>query len=282
MSSNAIVTMNFISLFNNIKSFIFSKHFLKHFGYIIIFHLCAIFFTILYLNFATNHGEKIAVPNLVGLSAEVAKQKLEDLGLEYQILDSVYDAKSPLFKKPEGTVYEQLVEPTFSSLIFVKSNRVIGLRLTKKNELIEMPSLIHKQVQFAQSILEGRGLRYVIKYRASSEENGSVIEQLYKDQRIKDGVRISVGAVIILIVGQNDMGEPINTPNLVGLYRDEAINILDTMGITSYNIICPDCFTFEDSISAIIYSQTPEYIEGATVLKSTQFTITMQKNPLEE
>ena len=54
------------------------------------------------------------------------------------------------------------------------------------------------------------------------------------------------------------------------------------MGITSYNIICPDCLTHEDSISAIIISQTPEFIEGATVLKSTQFTISMQKNPLEE
>lgn len=274
--------MNFISLLSQIKIFILSKHFLKHFGLVILFHLFAIFFTIIYLNFATNHGEKIAVPNLVGLSAEEAKQKLEDLGLEYQILDSVYDAKSPLFKKPAGTVYEQLVEPTFSSLIFVKSNRVVGLRLTKKTELIEMPSLIHKQIQFAQSILEGRGLRYAIKYRASSEENGSIIEQLYKGQRIKDGMRISIGAVITLIVGQNDIGEPVNAPNLIGLFRDEALYILDTMGITSYNIICPDCITHEDSISAIIISQTPEYIEGATVLKSTQFTISMQKNPGEE
>jgi eukaryotic-like serine/threonine-protein kinase len=274
--------MKFISLLAQIKIFILSKHFLKHFGLVIIFHLLAIFFTIIYLDFATNHGERIAVPNLVGLSAEEAKQKLEDLGLEYQILDSVYDAKSPIFKKPAGTVYEQLVEPTFSSLIFVKSNRLVGLRLTKKTELIEMPSLMHKQVQFAQSILEGRGLRYAIKYRASGEENGSVIEQLYKGQRIKDGMRISIGSVITLIVGQNDLGEPVNAPNLIGLFRDEAIYILDTTGITSYNIICPDCLTHEDSISAIIISQTPEYIEGATVLKSTQFTISMQKNPVIE
>ena len=84
------------------------------------------------MNFATNHGEKIAVPNLVGLSAEVAKQKLEDLGLEYQILDSVYDAKSPLFKKPEGTVYEQLVEPTFSSLIFVVHLKLVNSKSDMK------------------------------------------------------------------------------------------------------------------------------------------------------
>ena len=77
-------------------------------------------------------------------------------------------------------------------------------------------------------------------------------------------------------MGQNDNENPIDAPNLVGLTMDQALHVLDTMGITSYNIICPDCFTYEDSTSAIIFSQTPEYIEGATVLKSTQFTITMQ------
>ena len=55
--------MKFISLFLQIKIFVLSKHFLKHFGLVILFHLFAIFFTIIYLDFATNHGEKIAVPN---------------------------------------------------------------------------------------------------------------------------------------------------------------------------------------------------------------------------
>jgi eukaryotic-like serine/threonine-protein kinase len=269
--------MKFVTLFLQIKSFILSKYFIKHIGLVILFYLFFIFAAIIYLNLVTSHGEKIIVPNLVGLSSEEAKSKIEALGLQYEILDSIYDPKSPLFSKPSGTVYEQLVEPTITSLIFVKSNRVIGLRLTKKSDLVEMPSLIHKQIQFAQSILEGRGLRFRIQYRPSNEENGSVIEQLYKGNRVKDGARISIGSVITLIVGQNDLGDPVYTPNLVGLFRDEALYILDTLGIMSYNVICPDCFTREDSTSAVIFSQTPEYIEGATVLKSTQFTITMQK-----
>lgn len=271
--------MSFFTLLYQIKSFLLSQYFLKHIGLVILFYLFFIFATIIYLNLATSHGEKIAVPNLVGLSSEEAKSKIVSLGLQYEILDSIYDPKSPLFGKPLGTVYEQLVEPTFSSLIFVKSNRIIGLRLTKKSELVEMPSLVHKQIQFAQSILEGRGLRYRIQYRPSSEENGSVIEQLYKGNRLRDGASIPVGTVITLIVGQNDLGEPINTPNLVGLFRDEALYILDTLGIMSYNVICTDCFTREDSLTALIFSQSPEFIMGATVLKSTQFTITMEKYP---
>ena len=263
--------MNFKSLLYQIKIFIFSKHFLKHLGLIFLFYLIVVFSTILYLNISTNHGQKIAVPNLVGLSASEAKKKLEDLGLKYAIIDSVYDPD-----KPEGTVHSQLIEPTYKTSTYVKSNRIIGLRLTKKFQLVEMPSLIHKQINFAESILNQRGLKYIIKYRPSSEANGSVIEQQYKGSTISEGTRILIGSVITLIVGQNDNENPIDAPNLVGLTMDQALHVLDTMGITSYNIICPDCFTYEDSTSAIIFSQTPEYIEGATVLKSTQFTITMQ------
>ena len=102
-------------MIQKIKGFILSKHFLKHFGMVVLFYLVIVFGTILYLDFSTNHGEKIEVPNLVGLNGEDAKQKIEELGLEYQIVDSIYDPKAP-----EGTVVEQLVEPTSLSKVFVK------------------------------------------------------------------------------------------------------------------------------------------------------------------
>jgi beta-lactam-binding protein with PASTA domain len=260
-------------MIKKIKDFVLSKHFLKHFGLIVLFYLVAVFITVIYLNLATNHGEKIAVPNFTGMSSDEAKQKIEELGLEFQVLDSIYDPKLP-----EGTVVEQLVDPTALSKVYVKTGRAIGLRLSKKSELVEMPSLVHKQVQFAESILESRSLRFDIRYRSTSEENGSVLEQLYKGRRIQEGEKIPRGAVVILIVGQNDLGEPILTPNLVGLFMDEVKMMLDTTGFTSYNFICSDCFTKEDSVTARVFGQTPEYIEGKTVLKSTHFTINMSKS----
>jgi beta-lactam-binding protein with PASTA domain len=142
-------------VFQRIKNYILTKYFLKQVGLVILFYLVIVFSTVLYLDFSTNHGEKIAVPNLVGLNAEEAKQKIEELDLQFQILDSIYDPKLP-----EGTVLEQLVEPTSISMVHVKSGRIIGLRLTKKNQLVEMPSLVHKQLQFAESILEQRGIRF--------------------------------------------------------------------------------------------------------------------------
>ena len=259
-------------MFQALKQFIFSKHFLKHIGLVTIFYLLVIILTIIYLNFSTNHGEKIAVPDLTGLSANLAKQKIESLGLEFEIMDSVYNPKLP-----EGTVVEQLVEPTKISMVYVKSGRVIGLRLSKKSELVEMPNLVHKQIQLAESILEQRSLRFVVRYRATSEENGSVLDQLYNGRRIKEGDRIPRGGIVVLIVGQNDIGEPIPMPNFLGLTMDQARFIMDTTGFTSYNFICPDCISRDDSLAAKIFSQSPEYIEGKTVVKSTHFTISMRK-----
>jgi beta-lactam-binding protein with PASTA domain len=260
-------------VFQKIKNFVLTKHFAKHVGLVILFYLVIIFATVLYLDLATNHGEKIVVPNLVGMNGEEAKKKIEELDLQYQILDSIYDPKSP-----EGTVVEQLVEPTSISKVHVKSGRIIGLRLTKRSQMVEMPSLVHKQLQFAESILEQRGLRFSIQYRPTSEANGSVLDQLFRGRRIKEGDRIPIGAIVTLIVGQNDQGEPISIPNFVGLSMADARYIMDTLGVTSYSFVCPDCSTAQDSMAAIIFSQTPEFIEGSTVFKSTQFTLSMKRS----
>lgn len=274
--------MKFLEIIKQIKSFIITRHFFKHFGLVILFYFLIVFGSIIYLNITTNHGEKIPVPNLVGLSSDEAKKKIEDLGLQYEILDSVYDPKSPLFKKPEGTVFEQMIEPTSTSNIYVKSGRIIGLRLTKKFQLVEMPNLVFKQIHFAQSVLDGRGLRFIIRYRQTEEANGSVIDQLYNGKKITQGTQIPIGSVIILVVGQLDIGLPFQIPNLIGLYRDAALTILDSLHISSYNVVCSDCFTHQDSISALIFYQSPEYLIGETVFKSSHFSFSMSVAPYIE
>ena len=63
-------------MFQKIKNFILTKHFLKHIGLVILFYLVLVFATVIYLDLATNHGEKIAVPNFVGMNGEEAKKKI--------------------------------------------------------------------------------------------------------------------------------------------------------------------------------------------------------------
>jgi len=260
------------SLFAQIKAFVLSKYFLKQLGLVILFYLSVVFIMMVFLRFSTNHGERIEVPNLVGKNAEEAKVILEDLGLEYQILDSIYDPS-----KPAGTIVSQNPKSTAFSLLFVKSGRTIALRVTKKTDMVEMPSLIHRQLKFAENTLQSRGLKWIIRYKPTNDANGSVLEQLYKGNRIKEGARIPVGATIILIVGENDEGEPISIPDFFGLTYGDAKYIIDTLGV-SVNYICNDCVTKEDTLASRVIIQSPEYIEGETVPKSTPFTIHLRKD----
>ena len=259
-------------ILKNIIAFVFTKHFLKHLGLIMLFYVSVVLIMMVYLYFYTNHGEKIEVPNFVGMNSEKAKVVIEDLGLEFQIMDSIYDPKLP-----EGTVKEQSPKSTDFTLLFVKSGRTISLRVSKKTDLIAMPSLIFKQIRFAENILKSRGLRYIIKYRPTSEANGAVLEQLFKGRNVKGGSKIPIGSLITLIVGQNDIGEPIEIPDFYGQSMSEAQYIMDTLGV-SYTFICEDCITTEDSLAARIDSQSPEYLEGNTVPKSTPFTLHMTLN----
>ncbi len=262
-----------MQLLQDIKLFVLSKHFVKHAGLVILFYLSTILMTMLYLHISTNHGEKITVPNFAGMNSEKAIALIEDLDLAYEIRDSVYRPDLP-----QGTVISQNPLPTSYSLLYTKSGRTISLRVSKNSDLTEMPSLIDKQIKFAEGILTNRGLKYIIKYKATSEANGAVLEQLFRGKKINGGVKIPIGSRITLIVGQNDVGEPILTPNLIGLSYSETLSILRSLGVP-FSIYCNDCSTLEDSLSARVIIQSPEYLsDSLTIPKSTPFSITIQKN----
>ena len=158
------------------------KLILINLGLGILFYFIVIFSTIKYLDVYSNHGEEITVPNLVGKKSSVAKMQLEDMGLSYEILDSIYDPSLP-----NGIVKQQMIEPTSISKVKVKENRIIGLRLSKKTELTEMPDLVFKHVDFAQGILENRGFSSRIQYKPTKEANGSVLDQKYNGKSITKG-----------------------------------------------------------------------------------------------
>jgi len=259
-------------LLTQIKAFVISKYFLKQLGLVILFYVSIVFIMMLYLRASTNHGERIEVPNLIGKSAQEGKIILENLGLEYQIIDSVYDPN-----KPAGTILGQSPGSTASTLLFVKSGRTISLQISKRSELREMPYLIHRQIRFAERSLKQRGLNVVIRYKPTDEANGSVLEVLYKGKPIGEGMMVPVGSTITLIVGENDRGEPVAIPNFYGLTYSEARSIIDTLGVP-ISYICSDCFTSEDSIAARIIIQSPEFIEGQTVPKSTPFVLHLKKD----
>ena len=244
------------------------KLILINLGLGILFYFIVIFSTIKYLDVYSNHGEEIAVPNLVGKKSSVAKMQLEEMGLSYEILDSIYDPSLP-----NGIVKQQMIEPTSISKVKVKENRIIGLRLSKKTELTEMPNLVFKHVDFAQGILENRGFSSRIQYKPTKEANGSVLDQKYNGKSIAKGTRIPIGSEITLIVGQNEVGVLVELPNVVGMNYQDAMSLLGSKGLESISTICNDCQTLQDTLSAVVFGQSPEYIPEKTVERAQQIVV---------
>lgn len=247
-----------MAFLKKLKQFVFSKHFLKISGLIVLIYFVVVGGTIFYLDWYTNHGQKIPVPNLVGQNVNNISALMEEQELKFEIVDQIYNPKLA-----EGTIIDQDPERTEKSNIYVKVDRIIRLRVSKRTQLVDMPSLIDKSERFASTILKNRGLRLKISYKNTPESHGAVIEQRFKGARIKEGTKIPIGSTVLLIVGRYEGGKPVPVINLYGLTIFEARERLASIPGITFFPVCQDCITAADSLSARIGSQSPEFIEGA-------------------
>jgi len=257
-----------MSRFSSVLSFIKTKKFFKNIGLIILTYLVVITILVFYLSAYTNHGQKIEVPNLVGKNVNNIKSILDDLGLEFEVVEVKYDPK-----KVKGTILEQDPAATVNSQVFVKEGRIIRLKISKSSDLVDMPDLISKSERFALQVLKNRGLKYDIEYKKSSESDGAVLDQKYKGKSVRSGYKLPIGAIITLIVGKSEGGDPVQIPNLYGFTIAEAQSLIDQIEGVSLFTVCPDCATKSDSTNARIESQAPDFVEGVLAPYGTTVTI---------
>lgn len=257
-----------------LRAFIWTKHFLKHTGLIFLTYFVIVGITILYLDSYTNHGQKIRVPNLIGSNAGKSRALLEELDLKMELLDSVYRPELPA-----GTVLVQDPAPTAKSSVYVKEGRIIRVQVSKRTQMVEMPYLVGRSQRFVESVLKNRGLKFKVKFRPSSESNGAVLQQLYNGSSIKEGRRIPVGSTITIVVGKSEGGQPVQILNLYGLTISEARGALSAMSLNLSVGICEGCANAQDSTSAYIHYQSPEYIEGILVPAGTTVMVNAKVGP---
>lgn len=261
-----------MKFFQKLKAFVWSRHFLKHSVFILLTYIVVIGILVMYLDSYTNNGEKIDVPNIVGLNSESGKAKLEALELKIEVLDSVYKPDVPT-----GTIVSQDPLPTSKSMVYVKSGRIIRVQVSKKSRLVEMPSLIDKSERIAESVLKNRGLKYRKTYVATNESNGAVLKQMYNGREIKEGTKIPIGSVIMLVVGQNDTAQPVESIDLTGLTISEAKARLSGISLHLFVGVCNGCTNAADTTTAVINSQSPEYMEGVMVSPGSTITVSADK-----
>lgn len=178
----------------SLKKFITSGTFFKHLFLAFIIIVVSLFALIKFLDFRTNHGEEINVPNLAKMKLEVAEEKLEEEGLEVFLLDTV-DFR-PEF--PPYTIVEQ--DPLPNSK--VKDGRKIYVKLNAGGfTQIAIPDLINKTFRQATSTLRAIGLVEGKTKYVPNIAKDVVLEIFQNGKKLKAGDKVLKNSTIDFVLG---------------------------------------------------------------------------------
>ena len=152
-----------------------------------------------WLTFTTDHGNEITVPDLSKLNEEQVEDKLDDLDLDYVLLDSVdYNASYP-----KHTVVEQ--DPFAGAK--VKKNRKIYIKINSSGFTeVRMPNLIEKTYRQAVPTLKALGLEEgEITYKPYLGKD-MVLEMHCNGKKLNPGDKIFKSSKIDLVLGDGKVG----------------------------------------------------------------------------
>ena len=147
-----------------------------------------------WLTFTTDHGHEITVPNLAKLTEEQVEQKLDELDLDYVLLDSVdYNKDFPKF-----SVVEQDPLPGAK----VKVGRKVYIKINASGfSSVKIPDLIQKTYREAVPTLKALGLEEGTITYIPNLGKDMVLEMRFKGRNIKPGDRVLKASKIDLVLG---------------------------------------------------------------------------------
>lgn len=179
--------------------FLFTKVFLKQLLIAVIVLLGLTFVTLFWLKSTTNHDQKIEVPSLAKMSLDVAEDKLDEIDLRFEILDS--SNYNPDY--PKYSVIEQI--PKAGE--FVKENRKIYLTLNRSGYVfLKIPEVVGKTRRQAEPTLLSMGFeigKITYKPYIALDE---VLEMSHKGKKLNPGDELQKTSVIDLVLGDGEGG----------------------------------------------------------------------------
>ena len=152
-----------------------------------------------WLTYTTGHGNEIAVPNLSKLSEQQVEEKLNELNLEYVLLDSVDYRKD----FPKHSVVDQ--DPVAGQK--VKEGRKIYIKINSSGfTTVRMPNLIEKTYRQAIPTLKSLGLEEgTITYKPYLGRD-MVLEMYFNGKKLNPGDKVFKSSKIDLVLGDGKVG----------------------------------------------------------------------------
>jgi beta-lactam-binding protein with PASTA domain len=152
------------------------------------------YFFVHWLTFTTDHGHEITVPNLAKLTEEQVEEKLDELHLDYVLLDSIdYNSDYPKF-----SVVEQDPLPGAK----VKEGRKVYIKINASGfSSVRIPDLIQKTYREAVPTLKALGLEEGTITYIPNLGKDMVLEMRCKGRNLKVGDHVLKASKIDLVLG---------------------------------------------------------------------------------
>lgn len=246
-------------------SYLKSSTFLRQLLVIIGIFILLIVLTLFWLRIYTNHGQKLELPQFIGMNITEAKSLAEDESFEMIVNDSIF-----IVGKEGGIITEQNPKPH----ALVKENRKVYVTITKYGSesifVKDLPVLYGNAFEQKKTELKYRDIDCVIKdYKYDPGEPNHILEVYYKGELIvdkntrKENVEITKGDVLEFILSRQDGGD-VTVPDLRCLDIEEAKFLLSTNKLEMGNITKKGS-TEPDALLYVI-AQNPPY-DGITNIK---------------
>lgn len=199
-----------------------------------------------WLEFHTNHGREIAVPNVVNMTVHKAIEVLDDSGLDYEVDSFKYDPKFKPFQVLQ-------IYPSPGSR--VKDGRTIVLKVNPRTwAKVSVPDILDRYKFLAFRQLDLVGLKVGDTIYEPSIQKDAVIGMRFNGTVLKPGSLLPKFSVIDLVIGTGPKRN-VTIPNVVGLTVQEA------RAVISQNYFEVGLIEHEDGKrddSDIVYYQDPE------------------------
>ena len=199
----------------SLRKFLTSSTFFKNLFFALVIVILFLVVFVKFLDFSTNHGEEIKVPDLSKMKLEIAEEKLDEEGLEVFLLDTV--EFKPEF--PPYTIVEQ--DPIAGSK--VKDGRKIYVKLNAGGyAMVTFPDLKNKTFRQATNALRALGLvEGELKYVPYMAKD-IVLEVSYNGRPVKAGDKLMKNSKIDFVLG--DGKDMFTDEDLDSIPNNEQIN----------------------------------------------------------
>lgn len=183
----------------SVRDFLTSKVFFKQVAIALVIIIIVIFALLQWLDFSTNHGQEIPVPDLRKMTVEKAGETLEMVELEYVVLDTV-DFRENF---PPYTVVEQDPLPKAT----VKEDRKVYIKINAgEHSTVAIPDLIQKTLRAAIPTLKNAGFEEGKKTYKPYLAKDVVLEMWVGGRKLKAGDKVKKSSKIDLVLGDGKTG----------------------------------------------------------------------------